>query len=39
MSNEVSKDFLEYGASFIVTKSDYLDYYCGKDGVLGAGGE
>lgn len=29
MSNEVSKDFFEYGSSFPVPKSDYNMYYRG----------
>lgn len=36
--SEVNNDFLEYGASFLVTKRDYDLYYSDPDSLLGAGG-
>ncbi len=37
--SEVNNDFLEYGASFLVTKRDYDLYYSDPDSLLGAGGQ
>lgn len=37
--SEVNKDFLEYGASFIVTKSDYIMFYSDPDSFLGPDGK
>ena len=37
--SEVNNDFLEYGASFLVTKRDYDLYYNDPDSLLGAGGQ
>jgi hypothetical protein len=36
---DVSNDFLDYGASFIVTKTDYDIYYRDSTNLLGQGGE
>ena len=37
--SEVNNDFLEYGASFLVTKRDYDLYDSDPDSLLGAGGQ
>jgi hypothetical protein len=37
--SEVNNDFLEYGASFLVTKRDYDLYYSDPDSLLCARGQ